>query len=112
MLRYDKRKKQNERKLERNQAKKEPLCTRIIMPASGDIDLDEALQLFLQKQAELPNESGAICAIDTLLHFLSSSRAKTLQEVVVEQRKIKDHLCKEVDTPATPVKSGCELFMR
>ena len=82
------------------------------MPASGDIDLDEALRLFLQKQAELPNESGAICAIDTLLHFLSSSRAKTLQEVVVEQRKIKDHLCKEVDTPATPVKSGCELFMR
>jgi len=82
------------------------------MPASGDVDLNEALQLFLQKQAELPNESGAICAIDTLLHFLSSSRAKTLQEVVVEQRKIKDHLCKEVDTPATPVKSGCELFMR
>jgi len=83
------------------------------MPESGDVGLlKEALDLFVAKQAQLPNESGAICAIDTLLHFLSSSRAKTLQEVVVEQRKIKDHLCKEVDTPATPVKSGCELFMR
>jgi len=82
------------------------------MPDSGDVGLDAALRLFTDKESEHPNESGAICAIDTLLHFLSSSRAKTLQEVVVEQRKIKDHLCKEVDTPATPVKSGCELFMR
>ena len=82
------------------------------MPDSGDVDLDAALRLFTDKESEHPNESGAICAIGTLLHFLSSSRAKTLQEVVVEQRKIKDHLCKEVDTPATPVKSGCELFMR
>jgi len=74
--------------------------------------VEAALRLFNEKQSLLASQSGAICAIETLLHFLSSSRAKTLQEVVVEQRKIKEHLCKQVDTPTTPVKSGCELFIR
>ena len=82
------------------------------MPSSGEVDLDSALRLFNDKQSQSPSESGAVCAIDTLLHFLSSSRAKTLQEVVVEQRKISEHLWKEVETPTTPVKSGCELFIR
>lgn len=79
---------------------------------SGEMDLGAALRLFNDKQSQSPDQSGAICAIDTLLSFLSSSRAKTLQEVVVEQRKISDHLWKEVETPTTPVKSGCELFIR
>jgi len=78
----------------------------------GDMDLEAMLLHFNEQQTSRPEDSGAVCAMDTLLHFLTISNAKTLQEVVDDMKKIQCHLCKEIDTPSTPVKSGCELFMR